>query len=252
MSSFSSDDDKILSARIIDLYESAGKQFIPKFSFFLDERQQALAEVVLRKEKISSYSFFGGYDGAKRAILGISPIDSVPDREEFPLVAIKFSYRAQDKLSHKDFLGAIMAEQIRRETVGDILVDAGETVVFVYSTVAELLLNTEKVGSVGVKPSVAKGESFTAKENFIDIKGTVPSIRLDCVASVAVGQSREKLQLFIKANGIDVNHEKIFSGSVILSQDDTFSIRGHGKFILSQIGGKSKKERYHICIQKYI
>lgn len=252
MPGISSDEDKILIARITDICEAVGRQYLPKFSFFLDERQMMLAKNVLARENIRSYAFFGGHDGAKRAILGVFPEDDAVDSEKFPLMALKFSYRGQDKLSHKDFLGAIMSQQVRRETLGDILVNDGETVVFAFAAVVELLLGLEKIGSVGVRVSVTQEREFAIKENFLEIAGTVPSMRLDAVASVAIKQSREKVQLFIKANGIDMNHEKIFSASAILKEGDTFSIRGQGKFLLSQIGGKSKKERYHIIIQKYI
>ena len=43
------------------------------------------------------------------------------DEESFPITALEFTYREQDDLRHRDFLGSLMAMGIRRDTLGDIL-----------------------------------------------------------------------------------------------------------------------------------
>ena len=77
------------------------------------------------------------------------------------------------------------------------------------------------------------------------------SLRADCIVSLATGLSRAKSSDLIKSNGIDVNYMKIFSPSYTFSEDDIFSIKGFGKFILSEIGGLTRKEKLHIKLKKY-
>ncbi len=247
------EDDKNLISKILDMLEISENKYLAKFTFFLDERQCELADSILKSVKFDNYLFFGGFEGAKRKILGIFPQHISPEKLNFPITAIEFSYRKQDKLSHKDFLGAIMSHQIKRDAVGDILVDEGSTVAFIYNTVSDILFNEiHKVGSVGVTLSLNNKSDFVVNETFEVISGTVSSLRTDCVLSSAIKLSREKTVLLIKSTGMDINYEKIYSPSYILKDGDVFSLRGYGKFILSETGSVSKKGKIHIVINKYI
>lgn len=248
-----SDDDKILIAKILDMAEACESKYVSKFTFFLDERQCNLAENILKSVKFDNYLFYGGFDNAKRKVLGLFSQYEIPNEDGFPIAPVKFSYRKMDKLAHKDFLGAMMSHQIKRDILGDILVDEGSAVAFIYNTVAELLINEiDKIGSVGVKISRTNSKDFTVKEDFKIISGTVSALRVDCIFSFATKLSREKAVLLIKSIGIDINHEKFFSVSEVLKLGDAFSLRGYGKFILTEIGGTSKKGKIHISINKYI
>ena len=120
--------DKLLTAKINDLIDISERRHISRFSFFLDKRQCILAEDTAKRLGINNYMLYGGHSDAERCIVGFFPC--IPDKEQFPVTAIEFKYRKQDKLSHRDFLGAIMALDIKRDTIGDIIVRDGSTVVF--------------------------------------------------------------------------------------------------------------------------
>lgn len=65
---------------------------------------------------------------------------------------VTLRYRAQDKLSHRDFLGSLMGLNITRESVGDILVGEGIAVLFVLRPVLPIIQEElAKVGRVGVR-----------------------------------------------------------------------------------------------------
>lgn len=247
------DNDNLLRAKILDMIDLSDRYFSPRFSQFLDERQCADSERILSELHFHSYKFFGGFPQSKRKILGIYPEYLSADEGDFPIVPIEFRYRVSDKLSHRDFLGALMSQQIKREMLGDILVNDGCTVVFIYQSVSDFILNNvEKIGSVGVKSSISKQTDFQAVEEFEEITGTVSSLRLDAVSALALRLSRQKVMELIKSDGIEVNYTKIYSGDFLLKEKDIFSVRGFGKFILEHIGGLSKKDRIHITIKKYI
>lgn len=248
-----SDEDRLLVSHILDMIEICGKSYTPRFSAFLDERQAMLAESVMREQHCEDYELYGGYEGASRRILGIFPQYYERSGEDFPIAALVFRYRAADRLSHRDFLGAFMSRGINRNTVGDIIVENGRATAFVYSTVKFALMSEiSKIGSAGVKvseeeaPVIGSGQSFTEKS------GTVPSLRLDCVVSLAAGVSREKSASLIKGGYAAVMYETAQSASYQLSVGDIFSVRGYGKFILYSVNGKTKKDRIHITVKKYI
>ncbi|HNX64227.1 MAG TPA: YlmH/Sll1252 family protein [Oscillospiraceae bacterium] len=246
-------DDRLLCSKIKDMVKLCEDNYISKYSFFLDERQCELALELLKFLKYDNYALFGGYELSKRKILGVFPPYYEHDNNEFPVTAVKLTYRKADKLLHKDFLGALMSYQIKREILGDIIVGEGSSTVFIYNTAVDMIMNeVTKIGSVGVKSEVLKEVQIEHKDEFSEITGTVSSLRLDCITSLVTKQSREKSVLYIKSVGADINYKKVFSPDTQLKAGDIFSIRGFGKFILFSIGGVTKKNRIHVCIKKYI
>lgn len=244
-------EDRLLVSHIADMMDICMKSYCPKFSSFLDERQAALAQSALNERGFARYGFYGGYENASRKVLGVFP--EYCEDEEYPVSAITFRYRENDKLSHRDFLGAFMSRQIKREMLGDIVVGKGSTTAFVYSTVKDVLLSEiTKIGSVGVKSEEDDAPHIEVEQAFTEKNGSVSSLRLDSVLALAAGVSRGKAADIIKGGGVTVNYRTVESASLSLDSGDVFSARGFGKFILFSVNGKTKKDRYHITVKKYI
>ena len=247
------DDDRIMLSRLLDWTYMAEEKYVTKYSFFMDERQWALCEQVLASNKFENYLLWGGFDNAVRRVIGIFPPYSDMDKKDFPIVPLTFEYRKEDKLSHRDFLGSLMGLKISRECVGDILVGEGRSVAFVRDTVAdEVLANVRKIGRVGVKVSVGFDESAVAEVKFQELSGTVASLRVDSVLSLALRISREKANVLIKSTGVEINHVLCNMPKTLVQEGDKFSVRGFGKFILLSVNGATKKDRLHITVGKYI
>ncbi len=245
------EDDRILVSHILDMIEICERSYQPKFSFFLDERQVLLAENVMQEQHCEHYSFFGGYNNASRKVLGVFP-PYWDSEESYPITALSIKYRESDKLTHRDFLGVFMSKQIKRNMLGDIVVGKGITTVFVYNTVKDMLLSEiSKIGSVGVKITETESFDLQVEQSFTEKTGTVSSMRLDSVVSVASGLSREKSANLIKCGNVTVMYNVIETPSYQMSEGEIFSVRGSGKFILFSVNGKTKKDRIHITIKKY-
>lgn len=243
-------DDRVLVSHIMDMADICEKSYTPRFSNFLDERQIALAQSALNGRGFERYSFFGGYAEASRKVLGVFPPYC---EEDYPVSAVVFKYRENDKLSHRDFLGAFMSRQIKRDMLGDIVVGKGSTAAFVYDTVKPVLLSEiTKIGSVGVKAFEDENPDIQVVQAFTEKNGTVSSLRLDSVLALAAGISRGKASDIIKGGNVTVNYSTAEVSSMEMNEGDVFSARGFGKFILSSVNGKTKKDRYHITVKKYI
>lgn len=245
-------EDRILASHISDMADICEKSYTPRFSNFLDERQIALAQSVLNGRGFERYSFFGGYEEASRRVLGVFPA-YYDGEENFPVSALTFKYRENDRLTHRDFLGAFMSRQIKRDMLGDIVVGKGNTIAFVYDTVKALLLSEiTKIGSVGVRIAENSDPDIKTVQEFTEKSGAVSSLRTDSIAAFAAGISREKASGIIKGGGVSVNYSVTLSPSYMVAEGDSFSVRGFGKFILSSVNGKTKKDRYRITVKKYI
>lgn len=247
-----SDDDRILLNMVLDRAEAAEERYVTRYTFFLDERERKLCEQALASVKYENYQLWGGRENAERTVLCVYPPYGEVDRDEFPIVPVTFSFRKEDKLSHRDILGSLMALGIKRECVGDILVNEGAAAVFVYDTAANDVLRVNRIGRVGVKASEGFDESFVSEISFKEITGTVASLRLDSIISVGLRISREKAAALIKGGLVEVDHVRIEQPRFTVQEGAVFSARGHGKYLFKSIGGRTGKDRIHITICKYI
>lgn len=245
-------DDKQLCRRIDDLVSQNKTRGKSQFLGFLDERQIQLAKDYLLFLKISGFRFFGGKDGTERCYLGIDYQSEIKD-SDFPISALRLTYRKQDCLTHRDFLGAFMALGISRDGVGDILVARGETVVFLSHSVASFAKNQlAKVGKVGVKVETTENTGIQIEKSFETIQGTVASLRLDCVVSLICCVGRKEAKELILGKVVFLNHRACQNIDNDVSLGDNVSIRGYGKFVLEVIGSPTKKGRIHVKIKHFI
>ncbi len=225
----------------------------PRYSLFLDERQQMLAKQALNQYRDCHYCFGGGYEGAKRQMLCVYPDYLAEDSLAFPFRYLYFTFRKSDALTHRDFLGSLMALRLKRETIGDIVVGEGEAAVVAGETAAEYILqNMQKIGRVGVSVSETDHIPLRVEQQFAEIAGTVASLRIDCVVGLATKLSRSKTMDLVSAGRVQLNYEEVSSPSILLKPEDIITVRGFGKYILAKEIRETKKGRYHILLQKYI
>ncbi len=245
-------EDKILTAQITDGIARAQERYVNKFIGFLDERQAALALDMLRRQSYTHYSLYGGYEDASRVYLGIFSPYEEPESAIFPIYPVTFTYRAADRLAHRDFLGALMALMITRDSIGDILVGEGHTVAFLSEKAATLAIDElKKVGSVGVKAEQGICTELPQQNSFETIEGVVASERLDSIAALLTKLSREKAVKFITSGLVSINFQATDNISYKLSAGDKISIRGYGRFIFDGVSGTTKKGRTHVTARKF-
>lgn len=249
-----SEEDAILSAKICDLISLSEKRCCPCFSDFLNLHEIHVAVKTADSNAFSDFALFGGYEQAERKIFAALPDYIEPQNSGgfFPIVPLVFEYKKEYPLSHRDFLGALMALGMKRSCIGDIAVSEGKAVVFVKEEMADYIMtNTEKVGRVGVKIRKAEAESFSFDKKFEDISITVSSMRLDCMVSALTGLSREKSSSLISSGSVFINSAEETKQDACIKSGDTVTVRKKGKFIVDSVNGNTKKGRIKISVKKY-
>ncbi len=248
-----SDEDALLCARIDDACELCEMRSCPRFVGFLDQHRQAVARAVLHEKGCTNGVFYGGYDGAERTILGIFPSFLPPDPALFPLSAIGFHYRATASLSHRDFLGALLATGVKRDKIGDIVCQQGFTVVFADEELASFLAESvEKVGSEGVRAEFPYTAPVVVRREFREYQDTVASARLDAVLKATLRISRDQAAKRIVGGLVSCNHMPCLSVSHPVKEGDVLSVRGEGRFVIAALGPVTKKGRLVIKIKQYV
>ncbi len=248
------DEERFLCAHISDLSALSRKTGVPRFSRFLNEREAVVAGLGAAQTGGSKPFFYGGYDGAARTVCGFfegTYAEELPHEELFPVCAVTFSFRSVDKLSHRDFLGAIIAAGLERDVVGDILVAEDHAVVFCLDAAAEIVAGLMKIGRVGVRSERGITRELPRAE-FERIEAAIASMRLDCVVGACTNTSREKSALLVKSGQVSADFSVCLNVSTMVKENTVISIRGFGRFRLSEIVGETKKGRLRVVIYKYI
>lgn len=231
-----------------DLFAKAQKWQSSVFSSFLSEGEIVVLQPFLQRR--ANFKLYGGYQDAQRNILGVSSGGDIP-LEEFPIIPITIKYRTQDKITHRDVLGVLMGMQIRRDCVGDILVEEGKTIVFVKKPIDSLVLQLKKIGRVGVTAYEGAELSDDWQPSYAERSGTVASNRLDVMVSFVCQIPRRVASELILKGLVTVNDQEATSASSSLQEGDILSVRGHGRYRFEGIGSQTKKGRLTVFFKQY-
>ena len=245
-------EDKLVLSRAEDAVLLAEKNYQVKIVGFLNPRQRVLIEKNIFPPDTISVSFEGGYPEAERTIMLCMPEYVQTELGEF-LTIVKFSGRNLSTLTHRDYLGSLMGLGITRENIGDILCNQDGAFVFVKTDIADYILNNiDKVGRCGVKiEKCSLDDTEIPKPKLREINGTVSSLRLDSVLSLAAGISRGRAAELIGQGLISLNWEVCESVSEKLCEGDLISARGLGRMRLEKVGGLTRKGRLGITIIRF-
>lgn len=243
--------NEILKARIDDAVRIARRA--PHFIGFLDPGERAEAEDYIKWNNQAEFMFFGGYEDAERCFLGAFPDYLEPMGDYFPIAPITFTFKAQYELSHRDFLGSLMAQGITRNSLGDILIEKGRAVIFIKEELQEYIMtNITKIGKVGVTLTAGFEGDLPVSHHYQEMSGVIASMRLDCFVAFLAGVSRDKAATLISSGLVTLNYREATSNSASVNEASVVSIRGKGKFIVDTIGPQTKKGRTIIKCRKYI
>lgn len=247
-------EDKLLIAKTEDIIRLCEKYSCARFSNFLDGGEIALLEDEFHFPYGYNFLFFGGSKDCERKILGVFPEWEDAEETAFPISVLKIEGGFKRQLTHRDYLGTVMSLGIERGKTGDILIDGSCAYVFVYDDVADYIKdNITKIGNQGVKITVTELSDFTAPERkFERIETVCASMRLDAVAAAAAKLSRQESARLIESGKVKLNYREVYEVSKPVKEGDLISVRGSGRYILSETGNETRKGRLHIILNKYI
>ena len=250
-----SGEERVLLAHILDKCEQSRQRNIPAATDFLSPAEQRAAQELLHAAAIhEGYAFRGGYERAERKMLFFLPDWQEEADESESMTALRCTYRKEDTLTHRDFLGSLMAQGITREKLGDILVSEGSCDLIVSRDIAPYLLqNVTSAGRVKLSVTEIKLSELNVPALKVkEIRDTVSTLRLDAVTAAGFSMSRGKAAELIAAGRVQKNYREVTKGDASVAQGDVISARGLGKFEVAEVGGLSKKGRTGILLRRYL
>ena len=198
---------------------------------------------------------FGGKEDCERKVAFFLPY--YLEETDFDIGEIIKAVRIRSyfgKPVHRDYLGAVLGLGIERDRIGDLLVFDDTAYLFCLSPVVSVLLQElEKVGRVSVKSEqVALSDVPIPERKVKKITFTVKSLRLDAVTGDMFGVSRTLAAELIREGAVTLNYSICEKVDATVKEGDTLSVRGKGKGRISQIGGRSRKDRLFVEAELYL
>lgn len=250
-------DDKMLIANAEDKFQQCSQQYRITYTNFLDLRQRSLIEKHFRQMGRGGsdvrLEFYGGYEDAERTVAVFLP--DYADISDCPLKVIRIkTLPGGRKLTHRDYLGSLTGLGLKREMTGDILtVENGADIIVLEEVADFILLNYSKAGRTTLQPeAVALSDLCIPETKTVTARDTVASLRLDNVISSAFQLSRAKAADAIRGGIVFVNSMQCEKPDMQVEEGAKLVLRGKGKAYLREVGGRTRKDRITIVIERFM
>lgn len=250
------DDVELLKKRFIELANKSYNSGIFLFTDFLGLMEQSAFNEVKRAIAPLPYSIYGGAEGAERVMIRFGDEESLGYSVPYPIVCIKaepVSQKFADKLTHRDFLGALLNLGIERSTLGDIPILDNVGYIFAKEDIAEFIISElTRVKRTDVKLSIVdelpEGELYKTERRRVQANGE----RLDAVISKVFSLSREEGQSLFSKKLVFVDGRLCENTSYIPKRNERISVRGYGRMVYLGYESTSKKGKLNIEVDLYV
>ena len=248
-------EELLLQKRPVELSRIAYTREIVTFSEFLNLNELNILHTTPKNMLLSQYKTYGGYGLSERQMAAFLP-DALYYDYQYPIQIIEISpvnRKFAEELSHRDYLGAVMNLGIERCKLGDILIEDGKAILFAKEELAGYIMeHLTRIRHTTVRTSILPAFEDSYEPRYEELKGTVASVRLDTVLSLAYPLSRSKVTGLIEGARVFVNGKLVTSNGYRLKEGDILSVRKMGRIGYNGILSETKKGRYMVSIRKYI
>lgn len=248
--------DDLITARFAELAERSVNRSCFCYTDFLDLSGQAAFARVRNRLACADTVLFGGHEGCERKMLRFGSPEELGYDPGFPircLQAVPADTRFSSGLTHRDYLGALMALGVTRDVIGDIVVRDGAAWIFCEDHIADylcdhLLQAGRTTLTVRRAETPPEGELFRLQEKQIQLA----SNRLDAFLASVWNISRSEAQELIRQEKVFCNAAACISSSRSLAAGDIVSARGFGRFRFERENGQSRKGKLNLIISLYV
>ena len=250
--------DAIFKSRLRELAERSYSSGIYTFTDFLSmsELSDALCD---REISYAGITVYGGAECCERKMIRFGNEEDLLYSVPFPIslvCAVPLSGEFSGKLTHRDYLGALMNLGIERSCIGDIFLNGNSAYIFCVERMADFIAsNLQKAANerlecrvLSEKDGLPEGVGPSVAEKTY----SVSSLRVDAVISAVYNLSRSESLDVVKRGEVFVNQRECISPSKEIESGDTVSVRGKGKFIYRGVNYISRKGKNNISVDIYV
>ncbi|WP_300348751.1 YlmH/Sll1252 family protein [Clostridium sp.] len=192
---------------------------------------------------------FGVFKEGERRVIAFNK----EEYDEYPISLLKIQCNTKfSKLEHKDYLGSIMALGINRNKIGDLILKEDGCYVAVHHSIIDFLfINLNKIKNLNCKCELIYNLEDIPKPSYEEKNIIVTSKRLDCIVAALGNMSRSKSLDIITSGSVLLDYRVTKDKSKEICEKSRLTIRGLGKFKISNIFGTTKSGRLKLTVFKY-
>ena len=246
------EDDKKLQKRFSELAARAAARGCWTNTEFLTPAEQ---DLLLRTPLDAPAALCGGFDTAERklALFGSQALCGYEAQPPITCLLIAPSApKFAEELSHRDFLGALTGLGIRREVLGDIVLQDGAAYLFCLDSIADFILDScTQIRRTAVR--AARVDTLPELLTKIPDLSTViaASARLDALVAAVWKLSRSEAKRLVEDGHVFVNSRLAQDPAAELDAGDLVSARGFGRFRFETASAETRKGRLRAEIRRY-
>ncbi len=250
------EDYTLIKKRFLELAKKSYNSGIYTFTDFLGLAEQSAFFEVQRELSGIPYKLFGGAEGCERVMVRFGSEELCGYEEDYPiapLISTPLSEKFAEKLTHRDYLGAILNLGIDRSVLGDIVIRDEGAYIFVKDDMADFICDgLDRVRRTSVKckrsDTLPEGDLYKTREIRVQAAGE----RIDAIIAKVFSISRDDASSLFSKGLVFISGRCCESTSQRLKEGDIISVRGHGRFIYRGIDSHTKKGKLNIIIEQYI
>ncbi len=247
-------DTELLKKRFSELAARAASGGYFTFTDFLGLLEQSAFNEIKRTLP-TEYAVFGGFEGAERVMLRFGSEEEIGYCAPFPIKTVLIKPRSEkfaERLSHRDFLGALMNLGIERECLGDIVITENRAYLFSTEDIAPFIISSlERVRNTDVI-----AEECSLREDFTPYRAElrtvqVSSERLDAVIARVFHLSRDEAQILFKRGLVFVDGRLTESVSYTPRAGERITVRTLGRIKYVGVVGETRKGKLNVTVELY-
>ena len=248
--------DETLKKRLTELANRSYGQGVYCFTHFLDLAGRSDFMSLVPSLPPVPWTLFGGAEGCERQMLRFGSEDLCGYDQPFPIAILRLaplSAKFAESLTHRDYLGSLMALGMERELLGDIVVRKDAAYLFceerIAPYIAEHFVQARHTSlSAEIIPELPEGALFETKRMLVQ----VASQRVDALVAHVFKMSRGDAQALFPAGKVFVSGRLGESPGPAPRPGDVISVRGFGRFRCCGVESLSKKGKENTAVELFV
>ncbi|MBQ9197151.1 MAG: hypothetical protein IJ157_07885 [Clostridia bacterium] len=241
--------------RFEELFRRYNAQGLYLFTNFLDLAALSTLQRVLPRLPRAPYTLFGGAEGCERKMLRLGSEEECGYEEPFPIACVLIapaSAKFAEKLSHRDFLGALMNLGFERELLGDIVVREEGAYLFCLERIAPYIAQSlTQVRRTTVRcsqmPELPDGALFKLERQVVQLA----SVRADALVAHVYKLSRSDAQALFVQGRVFVDGRECRDTGYTPKAGEILSVRGFGRMRYVGVDSLSKKGKSNTAVELF-
>ncbi len=248
--------DETLKKRLTELANRSYGQGVYCFTHFLDLAGRSDFMSLVPSLPPAPWTLFGGAEGCERQMLRFGSEDLCGYSQPFPIAILRLaplSAKFAEPLTHRDYLGSLMALGMERELLGDIVVRKDAAYLFceerIAPYIAEHFVQARHTSlSAEIIQELPEGALFETKRMLVQ----VASQRVDALVAHVFKMSRGDAQALFPAGKVFVSGRLCESPGHAPKPGDVISVRGFGRFRYCGVESLSKKGKENTAVELFV